>query len=596
MTLPLPHARAVERIARHIEDGDGLFIVCVGEASKLEAGVVEALAAKHPVARVVFTEASEPWEAIAAVGGAVASCSFEGGASLPSVLTRLNVGRERLNAGDPRVLLWVRLRDVEGFVRAVPDLWSYRSDVLRFLSRHDFDDIAPAAKDAVSESVVESFERIQRELEWATGRRRAELLIRQARIAAQLGHHSRALAYLDQATPIGLLDPTLRSFWRSVRFDSLRHLSRWRQVRTEFDPILGAMDRPDRVWMHAVVPVELALHSGRLHAAIGMLGIDVDARVEAVECTNVAARLSAFGYLHECLALCDRAEMGIGRLDVLVGAVPRVYSLACRVEVDLHRAETVSAIGGLHRYIADSASGDDLGRAVNGTARLAVLFDDLGLPEDAAALRQRAADTRAQIDALIAQLPALPEPEPEADPEPDPIHVQADAAIARAKEALAADDLAALRDALDLAQSLWEQEDPQYPNRFQAAALARLRAALLAREGDFARAADLLTESNAALEAATLHTERVDTLLALANLTGTPEALRERRVKAAREALLIAETAGFVRKEHSALTALQRIADEAGDSAQAELWRQRAEPLARAGLTESAGQNGSKQS
>ncbi len=582
--LPIPYGRAVARIEQHLRDGDGFFIVCVGDADAIAPTVVDALQ-DYRVAAIWFGEDSLPWDEILATNAAVVSCSFVSKCLIPSVVSRLNVGREHLNSTQPKVLLWVGMTDVENFARSAPDLWSYRTEVLQFLSEHDFDSQISSRPNEVSFGTIgEFFAAAEQTLEWTSGTNRPTALLELANHAVMLGDSPLAVELLEEAhslSPHG--QPTTARYFL-LRCAVLRSLNQWSQLSVELATVAKYHSGPLVDWVISQEQLQLVIHAGRIREALVMLEQAQEHSGLAKRfVANIASSLIAIanqmvivGYVSEALGLLERAERSIDEAPHIeihfsneVALDPDVFLLRAaiatvRAQIAVNRAEPVEALVFLHEAARIRATAGAFALFAQTCDIIAAIFDSLGLTDAAAGARRRISKARDELRVAIPRAVAAQPAERfgshvETEPTSN-LDAAIDSFIAIPNAALGQEDLARARELLDDAERLWRETDPAYRSIFRGAKIAQLRSTICVRVGEYQAAVDELVSCNQTLAAATLHFARVDVLLQLANIAQLPQEWDLMRENAADEALLIVSTAGLIRAEQLAREAVANLA------------------------------------
>lgn len=591
MTLPIPYRRAVERIRRRIESGDNFFIVCVGSATALNESVVKALG-EQTVRVVEFHEDDMPWEEIAREPATVAVGTFPNDELLYSVLPRLNLGREQLSRSKARVLLWVRLRDLEAFIRAVPDLWSYRSEVLHFVSRHDFTGIEPTImQHDGSKTYLEKFAENQRTLRWATGAYRAGVLTEQASIAMALGQMELADALLAEAVPDTARNTALYLRYAATRVQTLSRLERWAELDALVQDVKEKPPTANQQWVLLEARNNLAWHRRNVReekeivSEFARLCDEVDfedgfapSSSNAGSLLNFAGNLVQIGHLSQALAQVETAQQIIEKKATNDHNRAASFLAETRANIALERARPLDALRELHHCATLRAERGLLGPLAHAFRKAASVYKLLGLPNDAQWLGDAAQQTLTKLESATAPLQAASTML--ASSEKAPLKTEIDRAIDAADNCQTNRDFDGLRTLSSQAEKLWVSDDPEFRSLFQYARIAFVRAAILVHDEKHGDAIQLLRACNDQLAAATLHKLRIGILLKIALVPTEEASLLTLRKEAAIEALEIAFGAGFIEFEREAIASLVAITSALNQRTESAAYQRRLDALA----------------
>ncbi len=571
--LAFPHEREVARLARRFRAGRRRgFVVCVGASETLRQRVEAALTERldAPIATTAIRKGTDdPWGALlgARSGDAqVVSARLDADVE-ERVLRALDVRRELLQGEGLSLLLWTSLGAMERVASLAPNLWSYRSDVVWFLSHADIaTSIGAAADEApLGTPIEEQLQRIEEELTWKRGQR-TRLLNDKAWLLSRFGRHEEAMAVLDLAKPSSKAGIPGEEQWRTTMLTVLQRQGRIDDARAFVKEGRRANAPKERV----LERVDIALFSTEWRAAFSgleqTLGNAFRWEVHLTEnllgptCVRAAQALLDLGQLAAAERWLQEATKTIRRRATEWWPIVAAQVEDQRADIAWERLDTVAAFQHHQRALRLGERSGALDVQVDVLEKVARRYAELGLSQDTQVFRDRATETSARLHAdptpaaATDQLPERPV---------DTAFARLERAVHDAETLPAAD----VMPALDACAAAWADEDPRYRSwplfdRWQQA-LARH---LVAR-GDDERAVATLRDAAEAL--VDLPRTRLGTLLALATLT-TGAAYADAREAAAQEVLSRALVAGALALERDARVALGPIARERGDVAEAD--------------------------
>lgn len=559
-----------------IERERSFFVVCVGDRASFEPLVLTSLAPSR-AQRSTFDDDDLPWAEVDRADGAIVSCGFANDALPNNAVSRFNVGRERLRDDDVRVLLWLSLAQLEAFVRQAPDLWSYRTTMFHFVSRHDFAKLAARPADKSSElSYQTRLDENTRQLALAPAFARPRLLVERSQIAHHLGRERDALAAIEEAERLlatqAWFDEDFMLEWGTRQVQA----GRVDRVTAQIEALSASSLDPLRAWVvmnwklnraHALSDLreERRVIDDQLRFYDSHPGVRYRVQVPGgTELVNFAGTCVNRGRLTAALVAAEQAAQRSTQSDGQAFApMVRSYVHSLRAAILRSRWYALDALREDHLAL-------DLRQWMQASSlqqttceAIARSFDALGLLHDKDLFEQQARDLATSHDSYDAT-----------DEEPTPLSAARDAmpwrrlerAIDRVKELESSSNDAELDQALAAAQRAWDEDDEEYRSLHHGADLALSSARRATQRGEPQRALDGLLEWDRRLDAEMLRTPQFRVLLEIARASDDPatDAVRE---SAARRALELAERAEYPAREAEAHAALAALAKARGDEA-----------------------------
>jgi hypothetical protein len=573
-TLPLPHAREVEKITRRFRGGRRAFLVCVGASEGVRArveGALEERLGKIAPARL-SSETTDPWEVILGAREAhaqVVSVRLDD-ALEERVLRLLDVGRELLAGESVSLLLWISLGSMSRVASTCSNLWSYREDVAWFLSHEDIETSTEVAIEEIPAAppLDEQLARLEERIA-GQGTPSMPIVIERARLLHRLGRNEEARVLLTQhATEVRRRGGIDEDNWR------LQLLNVWAsQGRVEKVNELVELGRGKGAPLHRVLErVKAALLTTKWGVALQRLeqatastyrwDISIVEGQFGPACAEGASALVLLGRLSAAERWVEEAQKAIRRR--VSPWWPQVMSHVAdlRALVAWDRLDAINALQAQQRAVRISQRDGALDFLRLRFRSLELGYAAMGLPDEREKFRERIHSVRAQMGA-DADIDA-----PRVFPVDTPF-VRLKHAVEESERALNDKPPRDPTAHLDACASAWTDEDPRYRSLRLYDRWQRCLARHLFSRGEEAGAVQTLMKAAEALR--DLPRTRLGMLLALAQLP-TGEAFLPAREAAAMEVLALAMpvTSGALAEERDARRALASIARARGANDEAD--------------------------